>query len=71
MTKVRICNGCGKALLERNGILQEDVFEGAKQWGYFSAKDGVTHRFLLCEKCYDLMVSKFVIPPEEEEITEW
>lgn len=26
-----------------------------KQWGYFSQKDGETHTFCICERCYDEM----------------
>lgn len=65
-----ICNGCGRALKYDNGILREDVFEGRKQWGYFSRRDGEIHSFLLCEECYDKMVGQFVVPPEVEEATE-
>ncbi len=65
-----ICNGCGRVLKYDNGILREDVFEGRKQWGYFSRRDGEIHSFLLCEECYDKMVGQFVVPPEVEEATE-
>lgn len=64
------CNGCGRILQLENGILREDVFEGKKQWGYFSKRDGQIHSFLLCEDCYDAMVEKFVVPPEVTEATE-
>lgn len=66
------CNGCGRELRnfgEKEEIL-EDVFEGKKQWGYFSKKDMMFHSFLLCEECYDDMVSRFAIPPKVEEVTE-
>lgn len=58
----RYCNACGKVLKERNGILMEDVFEGKKEWGYFSKKDLEFHDFLLCETCYDQMIAGFAIP---------
>ncbi len=64
------CNGCGRILKCENGILREDVFEGKKQWGYFSKRDGEIHSFLLCEDCYDEMVGKFVTPPMVTEATE-
>ena len=64
------CNGCGRVLKCENDILREDVFEGKKQWGYFSGRDGEIHSFLLCEECYDEMVKKFVIPPMVTEATE-
>lgn len=56
------CNMCGKVVEFEEGILKEDFFEATKDWGYFSRKDLQTHRFNLCEECYDSMVSKFVIP---------
>ncbi len=28
------------------------------------------HSFVICEKCYDEMVKKFVIPPEITNVTE-
>ena len=68
--KKLFCNGCGRILKYQNDILREDVFEGKKQWGYFSKRDGEIHSFLLCEDCYDEMVKKFVIPPMVTEATE-
>ena len=68
--KKLFCNGCGSILKYENDILREDVFEGKKQWGYFSKRDGEIHSFLLCEDCYDEMVKKFVIPPMVTEATE-
>ena len=65
-----ICNGCGRNLKVENGFLREDVFEGKKQWGYFSKKDGILHSFVICEKCYDEMIDRFVIPPEVSEVHE-
>ena len=53
-----------------NDILLEDAFEAKKQWGYFSQKDTTLHSFVICEKCYDEMVKKFVIPPEITNVTE-
>ena len=57
------CNACGKELYMENNILKEDAFEAKKQWGYFSKKDTKMHSFVLCEECYDKMISRFVIPP--------
>lgn len=65
-----VCNACGKGLRTENGILKEDIFEGRKEWGFFSNKDMVRHSFLLCEACYDRITSSFAIPPAEEEVTE-
>lgn len=56
------CNRCGKKLEIENGIFKEDVFEAAKEWGYFSDKDLEVHRFSLCENCYDKMIKEFLIP---------
>ena len=64
------CNQCGKEILTENGILKEDVFEGKKQWGYFSKKDMELHRFYLCESCYEKIVSGFSIPVEVSAVTE-
>lgn len=58
----RCCNACGRILKQKNGILVEDVFEGRKEWGYFSDKDLELHEFLLCEVCYDEMIAGFAIP---------
>lgn len=65
-----ICNGCGRPLQVENGILREDVFEGKKQWGYFSGRDGEMHSFLLCEECYNDMIQKFAVAPVVTEATE-
>lgn len=65
------CNACGKKIRIENGILREDVFEGKKVWGYFSGKDAVYHSFILCEECYDKMISGFSIPVEETAVTEF
>lgn len=64
------CNACGKKIKKENDILQEDVFEGKKVWGYFSRKDTLYQSFILCEECYDRIVSEFVIPPDTAEVTE-
>ncbi|ROR21898.1 hypothetical protein EDD66_1197 [Mobilisporobacter senegalensis] len=56
------CNVCGKQLEIENGIFKEDVFEAAKEWGYFSNKDLEVHHFRICESCYDKMIKTFSIP---------
>ena len=58
------CNSCGKVLKVENGILKEDAFEATKEWGYFSSRDMEVHQFNLCEECYNIITSKFVIPVE-------
>lgn len=70
MGETLICNGCGRPLHMENGILREDVFEGKKQWGYFSERDGEMHSFLLCEECYNDMIQKFAVAPVVTEATE-
>lgn len=56
------CNMCGKDIKSHRGILMEDIFEGHKEWGYFSNKDLEVHKFTLCEACYDNMIRSFKIP---------
>lgn len=56
------CNMCGKSINSHNGIFTEDVFEGYKEWGYFSSKDLEIHKFNLCEDCYERLVQAFKIP---------
>lgn len=64
------CNSCGKTIFFENDIMKEDVFEAVKVWGYFSKKDMETHRFNLCEQCYDDIISKFEIPVVVQETRE-
>jgi len=65
-----VCNCCGKELKVENGILKEGIFSAENIWGYFSDKDGESHCFELCEKCYDMIVADFMIPVEITERTE-
>lgn len=37
LTKI-VCNQCGRILKIQNGILQEGVFRGMADWGFFSEK---------------------------------
>ncbi len=66
-----ICNGCGKKLAVKQGILLEGALEVCHTWDYFSEKDGETHRFDLCEECYDRLVNELRIRPEVEEQVEF
>lgn len=61
------CNGCGRKLKEENGLLREDIFEGKKEWGYFSRKDLKVDTFYLCEDCYDHLIETFVVPLRRED----
>lgn len=65
-----ICNMCSKNIQSYNGIFMEDVFEGYKEWGYFSNKDLEIHKFTLCEECYEKLVGSFKIPVQVSEIIE-
>lgn len=56
------CNQCGRALKVENGILKEGCFHGDFAFGYFSERDGMRHRFELCEACYNKMIAGFQIP---------
>lgn len=62
-----ICNRCGREIQAENGQPTAGVFSVDYQWGYFSEKDGETHRFDLCESCYDEWIKEFLIPATVEE----
>ena len=64
------CNCCGKKLLVEKTGEREDYLFVSKEWGYFSGKDGIEHRFDLCEACYDKIIGQFQLPVEEEETKE-
>ena len=69
LTQVR-CNGCGRELKVEKEMLREGCFTADVRFGYFSRKDGVRHKFDLCEDCYDKWINTFVLPVEEEPQTE-
>lgn len=60
-----ICNQCKKELKLENGYLKEGCFAGNVVFGYFSKRDGLRHKFDLCEECYNKMIEGFQIPVEE------
>ena len=60
VTKI-ICNKCGREIMVRGGVPQEDVLNVTKRWGYFSNKDNQVDEFDLCETCYDEFVRSFRI----------
>ena len=60
-----MCNKCGKEILVRGGVPQEDVLEVRKRWGYHSRKDNQVDCFDLCEDCYDELIRSFRIKMEE------
>ena len=62
-----VCNCCGKDLLVENGFLKEECVHVDHDFGFFGTKDGLSHKFDLCEECYRKMIGQLVIPPEEWE----
>lgn len=62
-----ICNKCGRELKSENGILHEDGLFVTKDWGFFSKKDLQVHKFVICESCYDQMISEFEVPVVTED----
>lgn len=62
-----VCNRCGKMLKIENGMIKEGCFSADTVFGYFSQKDGMRHRFDLCEACYDAILTDFAIPVSETE----
>ncbi|MBO5293111.1 MAG: hypothetical protein J6B10_08035 [Lachnospiraceae bacterium] len=69
LTEVR-CNRCGRNLTVEKGILKEGCVHVDYDFGYFSSRDGICHRFDLCEECYEEIIQAFVLPVTEEESTE-
>lgn len=65
-----VCNRCKKNLFVENGLLKDSAYEGNQTFGYFSRRDGVTHRFDLCEDCYEEWIRMFRIPVTETENAE-
>ena len=61
------CNRCGRQLKVEKGVLKEGCFSADTVFGYFSGKDGMRHRFDLCESCYDALLAEFCVPVEESE----
>ena len=65
-------NCCGKMICLLSEKDHASFLTVEKEWGYFSdKKDGRIHRMDICESCYEKMVEKFVIPPEEKQVTEF
>ena len=62
-----VCNRCGKNLLVENGFLKEECIHIEHDFGFFGTKDGLSHKFDLCEDCYRKLVGDFEIPVEEWE----
>lgn len=64
------CNKCGKELKQQEDMIREGYFSADVIFGYFSNKDGLRHRWDLCENCYDELTDSFQIPVEENEESE-
>ena len=62
-----VCNCCRKNLLVENGFLKEECIHVEHNFGFFGTKDGLSHRFDLCEDCYQKITEDFAIPAEEWE----
>lgn len=60
-----VCNQCKKELKLENGYIKEGCFTADFCFGYFSKRDGIRHKFDLCEQCYNRMIAAFSIPVEE------
>lgn len=60
------CNLCGEEIKKADRDYFFDSIHVEKRWGYFSEKDGQTHSFDLCEKCYDCFIKSFKIPAQKE-----
>lgn len=65
------CNQCGRSITVKGSVVQEDICHVEKIWGYFSGKDGIRQEWDLCEACYEKLINGFVIPLDENEITEF
>lgn len=62
-----VCNCCGKNLLVENGFLKEECILVEHDFGFFGTKDGLSHKFDLCEECYRKLTEGFQIPVQEWE----
>ncbi|MDF2820971.1 MAG: ribosomal-protein-alanine acetyltransferase [Clostridiales bacterium] len=64
-----LCNMCGQIVTSQKLGTEnsKDYISISKKWGYFSQKDGQTHRIDICEECYDKLVKQFAIPPSIKE----
>lgn len=62
-----VCNCCRKKLVVKNGFLNEECIHVEHDFGFFGSKDGLSHKFDLCEDCYRKITEDFLIPAEEWE----
>ena len=64
------CNCCGKEMMQKNGMLTEDIYHIKTDWGYFSEKDGLSQEADVCEKGLSDWMDTFRYPPDSWERTE-
>ena len=62
-----LCNCCGKEILktDHTDVALEDYVVIEKSWGYFSKKDGIRQKMIVCESCFDAWTRSFTQPPQE------
>jgi hypothetical protein len=68
-----VCNKCGETCFVKTNSedfdpndYKTEYLEVDISWGYFSKKDGESHEWEICEKCYDKFVKSFKVPPKKE-----
>lgn len=63
-----LCNQCGQScrVPEAAEKREFDCLDANVNWGYHSSKDLETHKWHLCETCYDALIATFAIPPSIE-----
>lgn len=70
MTDKLICNFCGQVVKADNQTAKQDYVHIKKEWGYFSRKDGQTHQLVICEACYDKLITQVALPVKIEDTKE-
>lgn len=58
-----ICNMCGEEIKKDVYGYFKDYVHIDKVWGYNSEKDGESISIDICEKCFDKLISDFIIKP--------
>ncbi len=58
------CNKCGKSEKGENIDWMSNIESFNHSFGYGSNKDTETHKFELCDDCYDEFIKTFKISPE-------
>lgn len=68
---VKMCHICGKELENKDGTMKEGIFQVSYLFSYPASLDGEKHKFSMCERCYQKMISSFRVPVERENMTEY